>query len=57
MAAEFTELMGILVYLLLSLGGGAMVAVFAICLIILIAALSVWVATQVSARKRTSQFG
>ena len=57
MAAEFTELVGILLYLLLSLGGGAIVAVFAIIVIILIAALTVWVTTQVSIRKRTSQFG
>ena len=55
MAAEFTELMGIFLYLLLALGGGAMVAVFAILLIILVAALSVWVATQVSVRKWSSQ--
>lgn len=57
MAAEFTELMGIILYLLLTLGGGAVVALFAILLIILLAASSLWVATQVSGRKRTSQFG
>jgi hypothetical protein len=57
MAAGFTELMKIFLYLLLALGGGAMVAVFAILLIILVAALSVWVTTQVSVKNRTSQFG
>ena len=57
MAAEFKELMEILLYLVLTLGGGAVVALFAIVLIILLAALTVWVATQVSGRKRTGQFG
>jgi hypothetical protein len=58
MGAQLTELMWILLYLFLTLAGGALVAVLAILVIILIAALGTWLALQImSFRKRGDQFG
>jgi hypothetical protein len=58
MGSEVTELMWILFYLLLTLAGGALVAVLTILLIILIAALGTWLALQItSLKKRSNQFG
>jgi hypothetical protein len=58
MGSEVTELMWILFYLLLTLAGGALVAVLTILLIILIAALETWLALQItSLKKRSNQFG
>ena len=42
MASEITELMKIALYLLLSFGGGVMIAVLGILLIILIGAVGSW---------------
>jgi hypothetical protein len=55
MASEVTELMQIVLYLLLTLVGGAVVAVLSILLIILIATLSVWLAMQISSFKKRSK--
>lgn len=53
-----TEVMKIFLYLLLTIVGGAMVAVVAILLIILIAALAVLLALQITSfKKRSNQFG
>jgi hypothetical protein len=58
MGAQLTELMWILLYLFLTLTGGALVAVLAILMIILIAALGTWLALKImSFRKRGDQFG
>jgi hypothetical protein len=58
MGSEVTELMWILLYLLLTLAGGVLVAVLAILLIILIGALGAWLAIQISSlKKRSNQFG
>jgi hypothetical protein len=48
MAAEFTELLDITLYLLLALGAGAVIAVFTVLLIIVVAALSLWVGDYVT---------
>jgi hypothetical protein len=42
MSSELTELMKIVLYLLLSLGGGVLVAILSILLIILIGAAGAW---------------
>jgi hypothetical protein len=42
MSSEMTELMKIVLYLLLSLGGGVLVAILGILLIILIGAVGAW---------------
>ena len=42
MSSEMTELMKIVLYLLLSLGGGVLVAILSILLIILIGAVGAW---------------
>lgn len=42
MSSEMTELMKIVLYLLLSLGGGVLVAILSIVLIILIGAVGAW---------------
>jgi hypothetical protein len=42
MSSELTELMKIVLYLLLSLGGGVLVAILSIFLIILIGAAGAW---------------
>jgi uncharacterized membrane protein YjgN (DUF898 family) len=55
MASELTELMEIFLYLLLTLMGGAMIAVLVILLIILIGALAAWLAIQVSSFKKRSE--
>jgi uncharacterized membrane protein YjgN (DUF898 family) len=47
MGAQLTELMWILLYLFLTLAGGALVAVLAILVIILIAALGTWLALKI----------
>ena len=58
MTPEATELVRILFYLLLTLAGGAMVAVLAIFLIILMITLGVWLALQITSfKKRSNQFG
>jgi uncharacterized membrane protein YsdA (DUF1294 family) len=57
MASEVTEVLKISLYLLLTLVGGAMVAVLAILLIILMGALGAWLAMQISSfKKRNKQF-
>jgi hypothetical protein len=58
MASELTELMEIVLYLLLTLFGGVMVAVLAILLIILVGAFVAWLVIQISSfMKRSKQFG
>jgi hypothetical protein len=42
MASEMTELMKIVLYLLLSLGGGVLVAILSILLLILIGVVGAW---------------
>lgn len=42
MSSEMTELMKIVLYLVLSLGGGVLVAILSILLIILIGAVGAW---------------
>ena len=42
MSSEMTELMKIVLYLLLSLGGGVLVAILSILLLILIGAVAAW---------------
>jgi hypothetical protein len=42
MSSEMTELMKIVLYLVLSLGGGLLVAILSILLIILIGAVGAW---------------
>jgi hypothetical protein len=55
MASQMTELMKIVLYLLLTLGGGVLVAVLCILLIILIGALGAWLAIYTdSSKKRTN---
>jgi hypothetical protein len=51
MASEMTELMKIVLYLLLTLGGGVLVAVLSILLIILIGALGAWLVLHAAPSK------
>jgi len=58
MASEVTEVLKISLYLLLTLVGGAMVAVLAILFIILMGALGAWLAMQISSfKKRDKRLG
>jgi hypothetical protein len=52
MGSELTEIMKISLYLLLTILGGATVAVVAILMIILIGALGAWLAIQISSIKK-----
>lgn len=51
MSSEMTELMKIVLYLLLSLGGGVLVAILSILSIILIGAMGAWLVHTASFRK------
>jgi hypothetical protein len=51
MASEMTELMKIVLYLLLTLGAGLMVAVLSILLIILLGALGAWLVLHAAPSK------
>ena len=51
MASEMTELMKIVLYALLTLGGGRLVAVLSILLIILIGAVGAWLVLHAASFK------
>jgi hypothetical protein len=54
MPSEMTELMMIVLYLVLALGGGVIIAVLSILLIVLIGAVGAWlVMYTTSSKKRT----